>query len=431
MQQTEREPSFIQFFHLLFKHWKLIVALFLGAVLTVLAYSMYMPASYESEAKIYVRFGRENIPQNPTGKITAPLSTMAMWEQIIKSEIEIIRNQYLAQEVVKDLGPDFDAFPPGPPPETLWQKTKALFKNMFKWVMGHVMDWIYKLGLLESLPPFESAVKRIMSGLEVTMVPDSSVLDVSYRSRNPWAAKRVLDLMIQLYLSHRMDVYRNAGTFAFFDEQVKDRQAQLAGVEDDLARFKQDLSITDIDQQRDLLLRTLDETKHKHWLFELDLIKARAEFAESSPEVRLQKEIVRGADHEIGRLQADIDRLDRAEKGLHRLERDYKVTEKNYFLYQEQREDSKIIETMDLAKISNVAVIQPASTPIMAVRTFPMLPNKTFRLIIATVLGLSLGFGLALIAEYFSPTIKSPQDLEANLSIPVWGVIPDKRTYRW
>lgn len=176
------------------------------------------------------------------------------------------------------------------------------------------------------------------------------------------------------------------------------------------------------------MLKKLDLLREKLFLFQLDLAKTRAKYAEGSSEVALNKRIIRETESEIRTLESRLRHYNEAAPELSRLERELKITEEDYYLYHEKREDAKIVKVMNIARISNVSIVQPASVPIQPTRTLPMLPNKTFRLLVALVLGPSLGFALALLADYFDPSVTSARELEEILSIPVWGSIPDDRT---
>ncbi len=427
-QETGKEPSLGRLFRLFFKHWMLICFITLGALLTVLLYSYVFPPVYVSSSKLMIRYGRENIPHNPIGKITAPFSTMTTWEQTVKSEIELVRNQYLAQEVVDILGPDFDAFPPRPPPTTLWDRAKARAAHGVKTVAGSLSDLLYQAGLLERLPSYESAIKRVMGGLEVSMVTDSSVIDVRFRSFNPSAAKVVLELILDLYLRNRLEVYKEVGTYEFFEEQVAEQDRFLKSSVQELSDFKVRNAVSIIGKQVELLLTKVDVLREKLFIFQIDLIKARARYAENAAEVVLQKRLIEATQQELATMEAELTRLLKFEPDLARLQVQQRVSEDNYYLYYEKKEDAKIMQTMTRAHISNVSLVQPASVPIQPVRTLPMAPNKTFRLIVALILGPSLGFSLALLSEYFNPSVTSARDLEEILSVPVWCAIPEDRS---
>jgi len=82
---------------------------------------------------------------------------------------------------------------------------------------------------------------------------------------------------------------------------------------------------------------------------------------------------------------------------------------------------TKIKEQRITEKIQaiNVWVIDVAETP-----EFPAKPRKKLNIMLGLILGLFGGIGLSFFIEYLDNTIKSPEDAEASLKIPVLGIIP-------
>ncbi len=74
---------------------------------------------------------------------------------------------------------------------------------------------------------------------------------------------------------------------------------------------------------------------------------------------------------------------------------------------------------VDVMKIENVQIIDRAVMP-----NSPVKPNKMMNMAIAAVLGLMLGFGIIFVIEYFDDTLKTPEDVEKYLELPVIGTIP-------
>ncbi|MDX9786774.1 MAG: polysaccharide biosynthesis tyrosine autokinase [Desulfobacterales bacterium] len=66
----------------------------------------------------------------------------------------------------------------------------------------------------------------------------------------------------------------------------------------------------------------------------------------------------------------------------------------------------------------NVWVIEEAALP-----KIPAKPNKKRNILLATILGLFGGVGLAFFLEYLDNTVKSPEDIEEKFDIPVIGAI--------
>ncbi len=69
---------------------------------------------------------------------------------------------------------------------------------------------------------------------------------------------------------------------------------------------------------------------------------------------------------------------------------------------------------------SNIQIVDPAELP-----TQPHKPNKRLNLLLAAVVGLFLGVGLAFFFEYLDNTIKTPEDLEQWIRLPSFGMVPE------
>jgi succinoglycan biosynthesis transport protein ExoP len=72
---------------------------------------------------------------------------------------------------------------------------------------------------------------------------------------------------------------------------------------------------------------------------------------------------------------------------------------------------------------SNIQIVDPAETP-----ESPYKPNKRQNLLLAAVVGLFLGVGLAFFFEYLDNTIKTPEDLEQWVRLPSFGMVPEIST---
>lgn len=75
-------------------------------------------------------------------------------------------------------------------------------------------------------------------------------------------------------------------------------------------------------------------------------------------------------------------------------------------------------KSVELIEVDNVQVIDVAETPVN-----PIKPNKTMNVAIGFVLGLMLGLGIVFMIEYLDNTIKTANDVEKYLGLPVIGTI--------
>lgn len=77
-------------------------------------------------------------------------------------------------------------------------------------------------------------------------------------------------------------------------------------------------------------------------------------------------------------------------------------------------------EIPNLMSVDNINILSEAK---LSDKARPIKPNKLLNMSIASVLGLMMGIGLALLIEFFDTTIKDEKDVEDLLDLPVIGII--------
>ena len=119
---------------------------------------------------------------------------------------------------------------------------------------------------------------------------------------------------------------------------------------------------------------------------------------------------------QIQQAEARPASLPEKETMLLALTRERDVLERVFLMLRERLEEVRIAEAM---RTPEVAVIDPA----MPSRT-PVSPRPRVNLLLGAFLGLFLGIGIALGLEFLDSTVKSPDEAEALLGLPVLGRIP-------
>lgn len=77
-------------------------------------------------------------------------------------------------------------------------------------------------------------------------------------------------------------------------------------------------------------------------------------------------------------------------------------------------------QIVTIMKIDNVSILAKAT---VTKNQAPVKPKPSLNIVIGLVVGLMVGIGLAFLLEYFNNTIKTEQDIEKILGLPVLGVI--------
>lgn len=114
--------------------------------------------------------------------------------------------------------------------------------------------------------------------------------------------------------------------------------------------------------------------------------------------------------------------MDRDQKQLQQeaLIRDVKAAEANYLLYMNKREEAHISDAFDKSRILNVTIAQPA--------TVPFLPTNPASLILLLgwLLACLLSTAVVFVQERLNPAVRTPQQIESYLDVPVLAHLPDE-----
>jgi len=118
----------------------------------------------------------------------------------------------------------------------------------------------------------------------------------------------------------------------------------------------------------------------------------------------------------VKEYESRLEKLPDKELHLARLERAVIVSENIYIILLEKYQEARINEVMELG---DIRVIDEARIP-----KNPIKPNKRLNLAIGGILGIMLGVMLTFFLEYMDNTIKTTEDVEHALNLPILGVIP-------
>src|SRR5262245_61530702 len=92
----------------LFRQKGVVIGLFVVTTLVVLLYTFLTPKYYQSQAKLFIRLGRENVALDPTSTLGQgpALAVPNSREEELNSVIEILQSQVLLESVVDAIGPE-------------------------------------------------------------------------------------------------------------------------------------------------------------------------------------------------------------------------------------------------------------------------------------------------------------------------------------
>jgi succinoglycan biosynthesis transport protein ExoP len=119
--------------------------------------------------------------------------------------------------------------------------------------------------------------------------------------------------------------------------------------------------------------------------------------------------------HSLQRQMVDLD-----QKALKQADliREVKANEANYLLYLSKREQERTSDALDEKRISNVAIAVPPTIPILPV------VGPAVVLFCGLVLAAFVSTGVAFLAEFLNPSLRTPADVLEVLRIPVLASVP-------
>lgn len=138
-------------------------------------------------------------------------------------------------------------------------------------------------------------------------------------------------------------------------------------------------------------------------------IQSEAELAAATAQQQAISRVLAESDKEVADLPAK-------ERGFVRLQRDASVAQEIYVMLAKRHEEARIAEVMEA---TDVQIVDEAVIP-----EKPIKPKVLLNTLIGALLGLFAGLGAAFVLEYLNRSIRTDEDVQRELGLPVLGRIP-------
>ncbi len=416
--QINNQHSSRDVLYVLFKHKTKIIFFFLAVMGIIGITTLLTPKIYQSEAKLFIKLGRETMSQNSDASGGHRISVSQSLESQINSEIEILKSKEVALKVVDNIGVDsFQENAPQYKPRS--SPVVVKLRQIFKFIKA--IPEIIITNFLTHSDPYESitatekkekAASQISNNLQVQIIGDSNVIKLSFESQSPRLSKDVLDQLIALYLEMHMKLLGTPESFEFFKKESIKFRMDLEATEKKIQELKNEIGSGYATSSVNELNNVLYELK----LREQELLSTFTEISIPVKEIRRQ---IQKTENEI---EAQLKSNNEAEVRLVQLEREKELLEKNYRKYSDTLEQTRIDQALEAEKISNVRIAQAPNVPLEPIR-----PRSGVILGLGFFLGIFGGLGLAFFIEYMDGSLQKPEQIEEILDIPVLGSIQEMR----
>ncbi len=459
-----REPHLLDYLMVLRKHQWLIL-FFLLAVVTIVSIATFrMQPVYEATARVEI--GKENANILPFQGVDS-YDIYVETENYIETQAKILQSETLALQTIASTGlvnnPAFGGQP------------------------GKVAKPILLPGSVanQQRPPVLGA---FLNGLRVKRVLNSRLLDVTFEASDPVLASRIVNAHLENYIEQNLRSRYEATTAAstFLASQLNELKTKVEKAEDARITYERQNQIWTIDEKQNITTQKLADLNKELTESQSDRVRKEAIYqlvrsgnVDALPAVRdnsiLQDVLRRQADlnnqyiealnqygpnyPKVLRLQAQLrgfEQLVTREKTniVNRVEAEYRAARQRELLLSQALDKQKLEANQMAEKLvqynilkreaeankqlyegllqklkeagisaglrsSNLRVVDPAMVP-----GAPSRPQKTRNIMLAVLVGLVGGVGLALLREYLDNTVKTPDDVETLARLPSLAVVP-------
>lgn len=499
---------------ILFRHKRKIAAVFVGVVALTVLLIMVLPRSYSSEARLFMRIGRETVALDPTATTGQTIMLQKTQEDEVNSALEIISSSEVLNRVVEKVGADRilgQVAPTGGEAGT----TPSLVDRARSWLTSSLTA----LRLSEPGTDQDLAIRRLRKEMDVWAPKQSTVIGIRYLAESPELARDIVAATTGAFLETHLRLNHSGGSLAFFSDQVDQLHTELTAAEAELRDRKNAYKLASGDSKRQILeaqisnvelelLKTeralkfseakvsdltsqiaglkpelvtnrvagfaneaKDNMREKLYELELQESQLRSRYTDQHPllkQIEEQRKLAEGilkalpddrtqtteslnpnqralelelmrekasadalrAQHDSAVAQRDglyqqLKDLNDQQLVLAQLERKVQLLDGKYRTNVDKLEEARVNDALERERISNVNVVQPATLVLK-----PAAPNKRLVLLLGLIVATCGGSGIAFLSESMDQTLRTTEQTEAQLGLPVLLTLPARKGRR-
>jgi polysaccharide biosynthesis transport protein len=454
-----REPHLLDYFIILRKHQWLALTFLLTVVTATTIATFKMKPVYVATARVEV--DKEN--QNTTTSAAAdPYGEFEDMDSYLETQTKILESESLALQTIKSL--DLGRYPE--------------FGGM------HAVLNLGRPGFSER----PAILGAFLGSLGVRRVPNSRLIEVSFSAQDPQVAAQVVNTHLQDYIELNFKSKYDATTQAsgFLSSELEELRIKVEQSENARLAYERENQIWQIDEKQDITTQKLGDLSRavtqaqmdladKEALYRMaisgnldalaatransmvqDLLKRKSEldqqyadavnqYGPNYPKVqrlleqqkqlnddleKARKTVGDGVIQDYNTARSHVELLqqaldnqkteanDQAEKLVqyHILEHDAEANKQLYDGLLQKLKEAGITAGL---RSSNIRVVDPALVPTSASG-----PQRVRNILLAFLIGIVGGVGLAIFREYLDNTVKSPDDIEHLTGLPSLAVVP-------
>jgi uncharacterized protein involved in exopolysaccharide biosynthesis len=144
----------------------------------------------------------------------------------------------------------------------------------------------------ELSPELRREIAALRSGLNVTAVPNSTLVEISFTDKDPKKAAAVVNAILDIYPKHQASLQQDPIALTFYDKQKQQLEEQIAALLVEMKDFEERENAVAISEQKEQVLGLLDKVKDRLKGADLDIEQGLGKIAKLEREIPKQPEIV-------------------------------------------------------------------------------------------------------------------------------------------
>jgi uncharacterized protein involved in exopolysaccharide biosynthesis len=208
----------------LFRHQRLLITSLLLLFAGIMLYFVATGPVYPAHMSILVN--RERLDPLVSTETTSQVVTAndPVTQEEINSEVELLSSRDVLEKVVL--------------------QNSLQVPSGFAAVIAKLTPWQTNEDRLAR------AVRSLAKQIKITVVKDSDVIDITFKSSNPQLSASVLKSLGDFYMAKHVEVHSSAGSYEFFAAETQKYQNEMNDAEDKLRKFDRQNSTAAPGEQR-------------------------------------------------------------------------------------------------------------------------------------------------------------------------------------
>ncbi len=227
-------------------------------MLMVMLGAFFLPASYESNARLLVKPGRDSntLPIEVANRQALVLP--ATQRDPIVDEERLLTGRPIIRKVAEHY---LEVVANAPPPQGFFATIKHWLQLAWAGCIDFLRNILQMLGLTEEQTPVERLANRLEKSFSVSHAPGSAVMEISFIWNDPAVAQAIVKSWVSIYLQERTRALGRKSLFEFYELQLKSSENNIGQLKQQIIEKLESIDAINIADRLGNLSERIDQLR--------------------------------------------------------------------------------------------------------------------------------------------------------------------------